>query len=165
VGMLDLPIRHCLVVKKGTKMGDIKWVRSHEQVRVTDGSSPMYRIESLTAACSALLPADIPNTTHSSLPTYQALHDADTVRLPRTPRPSRPDHPYVSPCSLLTPTGTRPILNLPRPPPPPRQADHIPLHSWRRSLTHLPRFRRRERRQQRWPHAGPARSPRRWRHN
>ncbi|RSH82160.1 hypothetical protein EHS25_006093 [Saitozyma podzolica] len=31
VGMLDLPIRHCLVVRKGTRMEDIKWVRSHEQ--------------------------------------------------------------------------------------------------------------------------------------
>ncbi|KIR51550.1 prephenate dehydratase [Cryptococcus gattii Ru294] len=26
-----LPIRHCLVVRKGTKMEEIKWVRSHEQ--------------------------------------------------------------------------------------------------------------------------------------
>ncbi|OWT38011.1 prephenate dehydratase [Cryptococcus neoformans] len=26
-----LPIRHCLVVRKGTKMAEIKWVRSHEQ--------------------------------------------------------------------------------------------------------------------------------------
>jgi hypothetical protein len=56
VGMLDLPIRHCLVVKKGTKMGDIKWVRSHEQVRVTDGSSPMYRIESLIPTHLHVLP-------------------------------------------------------------------------------------------------------------
>jgi len=27
-----LPIRHCLVAKKGVKMEDVKWVRSHEQV-------------------------------------------------------------------------------------------------------------------------------------
>ncbi|KAK4685268.1 hypothetical protein P7C73_g4891, partial [Tremellales sp. Uapishka_1] len=28
---LDLPIRHCLVARKGTKMADLKWIRSHEQ--------------------------------------------------------------------------------------------------------------------------------------
>jgi prephenate dehydratase len=33
IGDLNLPIRHCLVVRKGTRMEDIKWVRSHEQVR------------------------------------------------------------------------------------------------------------------------------------
>lgn len=34
VAALDLPISHCLVVKKGTLQQDIKWVRSHEQVRL-----------------------------------------------------------------------------------------------------------------------------------
>lgn len=33
VAALDLPISHCLVVKKGTMKDQIKWVRSHEQVR------------------------------------------------------------------------------------------------------------------------------------
>lgn len=32
VATLDLPISHCLVVKKGTLRSQIKWVRSHEQV-------------------------------------------------------------------------------------------------------------------------------------
>ena len=32
VADLKLPIRHCLVVRKGVRMEDIKWVRSHEQV-------------------------------------------------------------------------------------------------------------------------------------
>lgn len=32
IATLDLPIRHCLVVTKGTKMEDIKVVSSHEQV-------------------------------------------------------------------------------------------------------------------------------------
>jgi hypothetical protein len=32
MGLMDLPIRHCLVARKGLKIGDIKWVRSHEQV-------------------------------------------------------------------------------------------------------------------------------------
>jgi len=34
VGDLVLPIRHCLVARKGVKMEDIRWVRSHEQVRL-----------------------------------------------------------------------------------------------------------------------------------
>ena len=33
VDSLDLGIRHCLVARKGVKMEDIRWVRSHEQVR------------------------------------------------------------------------------------------------------------------------------------
>jgi prephenate dehydratase len=32
IATLDLPIRHCLVVKKGVKMEDISVVSSHEQV-------------------------------------------------------------------------------------------------------------------------------------
>ena len=32
MGDLVLPIRHCLVAKKGVKQKDIRWVRSHEQV-------------------------------------------------------------------------------------------------------------------------------------
>jgi prephenate dehydratase len=32
VADLDLPIRHCLVARRGVKMEDIRWVRSHEQV-------------------------------------------------------------------------------------------------------------------------------------
>ena len=32
IGELDLPIRHCLVARTGTKTKDIRWVRSHEQV-------------------------------------------------------------------------------------------------------------------------------------
>jgi len=32
IGDLDLPIRHCLVVRKGVRMEDIRWIRSHEQV-------------------------------------------------------------------------------------------------------------------------------------
>ena len=32
IGDLDLPIRHCLVVKKGVQMDQVRWIRSHEQV-------------------------------------------------------------------------------------------------------------------------------------
>lgn len=32
IGDLRLRIRHCLVAKRGIKMRDIRWVRSHEQV-------------------------------------------------------------------------------------------------------------------------------------
>lgn len=32
IGETVLKIQHCLVVKKGVQMKDIKWVRSHEQV-------------------------------------------------------------------------------------------------------------------------------------
>ena len=32
IATLDLPIRHCLVVRRGTTMADIKVVSSHEQV-------------------------------------------------------------------------------------------------------------------------------------
>jgi len=31
IAELNLPIKHCLVVKKGVKMEEIRWVRSHEQ--------------------------------------------------------------------------------------------------------------------------------------
>ena len=42
VAALDLPISHCLVVKKGTQRDEIKWVRSHEQV-----SRLMYSVQAL----------------------------------------------------------------------------------------------------------------------
>lgn len=32
IGDLDLPIRHCLVARRGVTIEEIKWVRSHEQV-------------------------------------------------------------------------------------------------------------------------------------
>jgi prephenate dehydratase len=37
VGDTDLAVQHALVVRKGTKLEDVTWVGSHEQVR-TDGS-------------------------------------------------------------------------------------------------------------------------------
>ena len=32
IGELDLSIEHCLVARKGIRMDEVKWVRSHEQV-------------------------------------------------------------------------------------------------------------------------------------
>ena len=32
VADLDLPVEHSLIVRKGTKMEEIEWVKSHEQV-------------------------------------------------------------------------------------------------------------------------------------
>nr|XP_031857916.1 uncharacterized protein CI109_006712 [Kwoniella shandongensis]KAA5524988.1 hypothetical protein CI109_006712 [Kwoniella shandongensis] len=44
---LALPIRHCLVVRKGTKLEDIRWVRSHEQAL---GQSSLFLSEHLPQA-------------------------------------------------------------------------------------------------------------------
>ncbi|WVQ95743.1 hypothetical protein IAU59_002842 [Kwoniella sp. CBS 9459] len=44
---LALPIRHCLVVRKGTKVKDIQWVRSHEQAL---GQSSVFLSQNLPHA-------------------------------------------------------------------------------------------------------------------
>ena len=43
VGEVILSIQHCLVAKKGVEMEDVRWVRSHEQVRARCGVFPVTR--------------------------------------------------------------------------------------------------------------------------
>jgi len=60
IGDLDLPIRHCLVVKKGVQMDQIRWIRSHEQVsycawpevQLTAGAWTVFAIhKGISASC------------------------------------------------------------------------------------------------------------------
>lgn len=48
IGETTLPISHSLVVRKGVKMEDIRWVRSHEQVRLKYSSLLPSFLQSFT---------------------------------------------------------------------------------------------------------------------
>lgn len=56
IARYDMGIRHCLVAKRGTWMGDVQWVRSHEQVSHVRRSRMTFfgRAPTLRHVCAAI---------------------------------------------------------------------------------------------------------------